>query len=75
MKQEPNYQYWCIKNGIKVFPIRLPTVSESYEIGYTVNDGRVIKLKNTYSLKTSKKDAGVFDKIKELQKYFHDKNN
>ena len=70
-----NYMEWCIRNEIKVFPIRLPTATESYQIGYTVNDGKVKKLDNTYYLKTSKKGAGVYDKIKELQEYFYNKNN
>ena len=66
---------WCIRNKIKVFPIRLQQVSECYKIGYTVNDGKEETLSEIYYIKTSKKGAGVYDKIKELQKYFYNKNN
>jgi len=75
MIQEVNYMVWCIRNEIKIFPIRLETATETYKIGYTVNDGKVEKLDNIYYRNTSKKGTGVYDKIKELQKYFYNKNN
>lgn len=75
MIQDVNYMVWCIRNDIKIFPIRLQTATERYNIGYTVNNNKVKVIDEVYYLETSKKGAGVYDKIKELQKYFYNKNN
>lgn len=75
MNLEATYRVWCIGKGIKIYPIRLQSAVERYKIGVQI-DERPEKIgEQTYNLKSSKKGTGVYDKIKELQESFYNKNN
>jgi len=75
MEIEELHRVWCIRNDIKIYPIRLATATESYKIGITINSTPEEKGDNIYPLDTNKIAIGVYDKIKEMQQYFYDLNN
>ena len=69
------HREWCIRNDIKIYPIRLATVSESYKIGLTIDNALEEKGDHIYPLDTNKTTIGVYDKIKKMQQYFYELNN
>ena len=69
------HREWCIRNDIKIYPIRLATVSERYKIGITINSAPEEKGDHVYPLDTNKITIGVYDKIKKMQQYFYELNN
>ncbi len=75
MNTEELHRTWCIRNDIKIYPIRLLTASESYKIGITTNTLSEKIGDHIYLLDTNKTTIGVYDKIKEMQQYFYDLNN
>jgi len=68
------HREWCIRNEIKIYPIRLTTASESYKIGVTIGNDSEEKGDHVYPVATNKVTIGVYDKIKEMQQYFYDLN-
>lgn len=75
MNTEELHRTWCIRNDIKIYPIRLETATECYKIGITTNKTPEKIGKQIYPVVTNKIAIGVYDKIKEMQQYFYDLNN
>jgi len=75
MNTEELHRTWCIRNEIKIYPIRLEPPTERYKIGVITNTASEKIGKQIYPLDTNKTAIGVYDKIKEMQQYFYDLNN
>jgi len=75
MNTEELHRTWCIRNDIKIYPIRLETPTERYKIGVTTDTAPEKIGKQVYQVDTNKKSVGVYDKIKEMQQYFYELNN
>ncbi|NQY31095.1 MAG: hypothetical protein HRT69_16720 [Flavobacteriaceae bacterium] len=74
MYKDELHRVWCIRNDIKIYPIRLETTTERYKIGITINNTPEEKGDHIYPVDTNKTTIGVYDKIKEMQQYFFDLN-
>lgn len=69
------YMSWCFENDIKIYPIRLQMPLERYKVGVQVSDAPEKISDQIYTVETTKNTTGVYDKIKELYKYFYTKNH
>jgi len=75
MNAEELHRTWCIRNEIKIYPIRLEAPTERYKVGITTDTAPEKIGKQVYPVDSNKVTIGVYDKIKEMQQYFYDLNS